>query len=452
MKEAKHLNKRASTFMIIFFIALVMLIFYLVSLQDRSASSEFTMRQEEKSHLGSYTELLKTYSFHSLRESATRAAYESAASGAGAPNGYWISYSSSTKPEIWAAESNISRSASIISNSYLSSISGEDFGKIKYEDSGDMTIINVLVSSSDLYEIDGRAAADDGFLIEGKGTSPMIVKLTDSGEESQSQNSYTTYVYPLRYWYMYRKIRDWARENLPSQLSCNLMSTYYGVGSGACPAFVIPEETVENIAALSFNSLKQEFDSDVECSYNLPCNYTKTEILCAPPKDCGGCHVVWPMAGCGVEDTDAKCLSGENLNEVQCENPSELPKPLEQPQIEFTGVSNEPNQMITCPYSPYGYGARQTIKFIINVSCIDRKYQQPVGSNSFENMKFNFLVHVYLTRTTEPPEPGCHCPVIETGEPPGGTVINPTPTPDTPYTPPPEPPRPPYTPSPGSNQ
>jgi hypothetical protein len=446
MIEAGKLNKRASTFMIIFFIALVMLIFYLVSLQDKRASAEFTMSQEEKSHLGSYTELLKTYAFHSLRESATQAAYESAASGAGAPNGYWISYSSVTKPEIWMAESNISRYAAAFSNSYLSSISGTDFGKVKYEDAGDISIINILVSSPDLDERNGKANADEGFLIEGKGTSPMVVKSADSGEESQSQNSYTTYVYPLRYWYMYRKIRDWARENLPSQLSCNLMATYYGVGSGACPAFVIPDKAVEHIAELSFNSLKQEFDSDVECSYTLPCEYAKTTILCAPPADCGDCNVVWPTAGCGIEDTNAKCVSGAKSNDVECENPSEIPKPPEEPQVEFTGVHNEPNvNTKLCPSSPYGYGENQTIKFIMNVSCIDRKYQQPVGSDGFENLKFNFLVHVYLSRRTEPPQPECNCPVCEPGENPPDGNVNPTPPPDNP--PDTNPPvNPPYTP------
>ncbi|MCX6710604.1 MAG: hypothetical protein NTZ02_00765 [Candidatus Woesearchaeota archaeon] len=437
------MNRRASTFMIIFFIALVMLIFYLVSLQDKRASAEFTMSQEEKSHLGSYTELLKTYAFHSLKDSATRAAYESAASGAGAPNGYWISYSSVTKPEIWEANSNISRYAAIFSNNYLSSISGTDFGKVKYEDAGDISMINILVSSPDLQENNGKANADEGFLIEGKGTSPMVVKSAESGEESQSQNSYTTYVYPLRYWYLYRKIDDWAMQNLPTQLSCNFMTTYYGVGSGSCPAFVIDERFVDAIAESSFNSLKQEFDSDVECSYTVPCKYAKTEILCAPPADCGDCNVVWPMAGCGVCDNSAKCVSGANSDSVKCENPSEIPTPPEEPQIKLSSICNDPNIQITCPYSPYGYGEEQTIKFIMNVTCVDKKYQQPVGSSGFENLKFNFLVHVYLTRRTEPPRPECVCPVCEPGENPPDGEVNPTPTPDNPDNPIPPPPPPP---------
>ena len=449
MREAKRMNRRASTFMIIFFIALVMLIFYLVSLQNKRASSEFTMSQEEKSHLGSYTELLKTYEFHSLKDSATRAAYESAASGAGAPNGYWISYSSVTKPELWMSESNISRYAVVFANSYLSSISGADFGKVRYEDAGDISMINIIVSKPDLQENNGKASADEGFLIEGKGTSPMVVKAADSGEESQSQNSYTTYAYPLRYWYLYRKISDWARQNLPSQLSCNFMTTYYGVGSGACPAFVIDEKYVDTIAESSINLLKQSFDSDVECSYTLPCKYAKTEILCAPPVDCGECNLEWPMSGCPVEDSKAKCLSGQDSGAAVCESPSEVPKPPEQPQVELTGVNREPNQMVTCPYSPYGYGEKQIIKFIMNVTCIDKKYQQPVGSSGFENLKFNFLVHVYLTRTTEPPKPECVCPVCEPGETPPGNNVEPTPPPDNPpdNTNPPEPPyNPPFNP------
>jgi len=412
------MNRRASTFMIIFFISLVMLIFYLVSLQNKRASADFTMSQQEKSQLASYTELLKTYEFHALRDAATRAAYESAASGAGAPNGYWISYSSVTKPDLWLAESNISRYAITFANSYLSSISGADFGKVKYEDAGDITSVEILVSRPDLVEENGMASADEGFLVEGKGTSPLVVKSADSGEESQSQNHYKTYVYPLRYWYLYRKIGDWARQNLPSQLSCDFMTTYYGVGSGACPAFVIDEKYVDTIAESSINLLKHSFDSDVECSYNLPCKYAKTEILCAPPVDCGACDIVWPTSGCPIEDIKAKCLSGQDSGAAVCESPSEIPKPPEQPQVELTGVSQQPNQMISCSYSPYGYGEKQTIKFIMNVTCIDKKYQQPVGSSGFENLKFNFLVHVYLTRTTEPPEPECVCPVCEDCNPP----------------------------------
>ncbi|MEM0231217.1 MAG: hypothetical protein QXT20_03400 [Candidatus Woesearchaeota archaeon] len=413
-------NRRASTFMLLFFVALVILIFYLVYLQNRKAVVEFTTSQEQKSQLNSYSEILRTYSFHSFRDALIRASYDSASSGAGAQNSYWISYSSSIPPKLWEAKSNLSRFAIIYTNQYLASIRGEDLGKFKIEDAGDISSIEILVSDTDLYEMDGSAGADEGFLAEGRGTIPAVVKEVDSGEEVQEQNAFKSYAYPLRYWYLYRKIEEWARQNIVSQYSCDKLMTYYGVGTSACPAYVINEEYVKQIADSSLKHLQDSFDSYVKCTYTLPCLYAKTEILCSAAINCpAGCGVIWPASGCPYPDLKQNCLSGQK-SDGKCENPQNIPSPPEQPQVEIPfGTQLEPNTLITCPFSPYGYGERHNIDFIMNITCIDTKYQHPISESGFENLRFNLLVHVFLTRTTNPPEPECDCP--EHCEPTGDT-------------------------------
>ncbi|MCX6710454.1 MAG: hypothetical protein NTV63_05920, partial [Candidatus Woesearchaeota archaeon] len=58
-------NKKASIFLTIFFIAIVLSIFYLIAVQSSNIRKDFAFEQEERAYLGNYAELLKKYGFHS---------------------------------------------------------------------------------------------------------------------------------------------------------------------------------------------------------------------------------------------------------------------------------------------------------------------------------------------------------------------------------------------------
>ena len=73
-------TKKASVYLVVFFIVLALGIFYMVKTQTKftiKTAEEQTAEQAYREYLGSYSELLKRYSTDALRYSATKATIDS---------------------------------------------------------------------------------------------------------------------------------------------------------------------------------------------------------------------------------------------------------------------------------------------------------------------------------------------------------------------------------------
>ncbi|MCX6710349.1 MAG: hypothetical protein NTV63_05370, partial [Candidatus Woesearchaeota archaeon] len=330
---------------------------------------------------------------------------------------------------------SISKFAVRISNDYLQSVSGEDFGKVVYTETGTIDTVEVLVSEFELQEdsATGYSKADDSFEITGRGNNKSLISSAIEDENRESFNRYTAAIYPLRFWYLYRKIRIWAEQRTIGSSACAQMPLISGTGSGQCPTIKISDASADLAVKEAVDILKKSFDDNVTCSSEMLCRYAQTDEICSP-----GCSDPCTCAStsCSYKkqcDKEPQCTIGTDSSSPTCENPSDIPNPPNANGAPFDNVCKEPNAETQCPGDCFGYGEEHTLKFIANITCIDKKYQNPVSTEGFKNLKFSFLVHVYLKHRIEAPSTECECPpvIVNPSPGPGPTA---TPTPGTPTT------------------
>lgn len=407
-------------FAIVWFLAVVLgILFLLASQQDLSTSSqeEQSLFQGQRGTIGSYIETVKQFSFHALRNAATRASFESAESGAGAENGYWIQYARPTAPTVGTACGSIESPTGTDSNIYLNLLTGKEYGPIELTDTGSYARVKVWVEEGDL-----KPTYDpiiyERFIVSGDEGRSATVRNLQTGEERKAPLESTIPVYPLRYWWLYKVIRDWTNQNILSVYTCSAMQLVSGTGSGPCCVPIMSEDIIDQVVSRAVERLQQEFDQQdnfVTCSYEILCRHADTVVLKveAPPISCpAGCTCACPQ-GCNYNTNhDDPCVSGE-CKDPYCPEPgSDVPEPsCYQAEVPYAPQPWE-GACQNIDGQCYGFGEEHTISFIARIRCIDEKFQSPIREDEFKNLNFSILTHVYLKHRVEPeiPTPSVVCP------------------------------------------
>ncbi|MBI4439205.1 hypothetical protein HY640_04695 [Candidatus Woesearchaeota archaeon] len=435
---------RGSAFQVIFFVALVVFIFYIVALQ-RGIFGGFAVESSGtdslRGSLAQYAEVSKSYGYHSVRFSSSLASVESAEQGAGKK--YWITYGVPNFPVLEQAREHLGTGAMAASNLFLASgLKEVDLGTVKIGDSGTVARISVLVDEEGLLPEPGKGARyDEQFAVASSGGDSFSVSSIGRDEQRLDQHTYSAGVNPNRFWYLYRVIRGWARENIPSYLTCSAMQTVYGVGSGPCCLPAISEATIDGIVKKSSEDLSARFDKYVKCEYEIIHKYALTTWEKTQDIDCSsscpeGCTCrCSAQQGCMYSVATEPCVSGpcddpHASGELECRQGTVPYDPRAwQPEGNCGNIDG----------SCYGFANRHEASFIVKFSCTDKKYAYPIDVEGFKDMRFDFYVHVFLLHQAMPPSPQCDvsCPMGG-----GGAAPQPTPSPPAPSPPGPSPPRP----------
>ncbi|MEM2121354.1 MAG: hypothetical protein QXU20_01705 [Candidatus Woesearchaeota archaeon] len=282
LKSKNKIFKKAAAYLTIFFIVLVLVLFYLISLTARE-KRPYT-EELQRGYLGSYGEMLKDFTFHAFRESSTRSAYITALNCGGASNCYWVVYAQPITPELEKVKSTIKTYARSECNAYLANIKGVNFGKIVINESGTIGEINVWVDVDDITPNNNIARADESFDVSGFGKEQGILLSALDEEQRMVVHSYTITVYPLRFWYLYRIIKAWNDDAVLSKYTCQAEELVQGFGGSSCskgPA--VAEQTIDQIVELAVQDLEKRFkekDEFVDCNYTIFCKYAKTIFIC----------------------------------------------------------------------------------------------------------------------------------------------------------------------------
>lgn len=281
-------NTKGSTFVITFFVVLVFAIFYLIYAQrDFSIGTTYQSRQTQQlsnEELGSSTESLKIFNEAALKVSMTRASFKSAANGcAQEPNRYWLRYGKKSAPTAGEAISSVNNLAQDELNNYLSEVNGYTFGTRQWFTQMPETA-EVDINESDII----LGTYDDGFSVVLKG-NVSHVKSTISEDDKNFVNANTADLFPLRYWYLYRIMREYVmnRQRL-EQYSCEalpglLVPPTVTVTKDSQQSSEETQEGKEQPLSLEFNltkildieisSLNAMFDGNVICNYTLICQH-----------------------------------------------------------------------------------------------------------------------------------------------------------------------------------
>ena len=313
--------KKASVFLSVFFILMLISLFYLISLGVKNDSHNYEITKQEQASLGSYGELIKSYSENVLEEATLRAAFFSALNGGGAINNYWVTYGASSAPQLYSIKSSISTKAEATCNNYLKTINGLKLASANINKPGIIEHFDVLVNQSLFSNETYANQVSDSFKVTAYGSSAVLASLIN-GDKRLIQHSYTEQIYPLRFWYIYKNLKEWADSGILASATCESEELIQGVGGMVCKGPKVDNKTtIDNIMKVAIKNLTDRLNKDgdfVSCSYQIPCRYAKTTYLCCcADKKCpssqvtpGGdnCFVVHPKCGSGCDWLDPnKC-------------------------------------------------------------------------------------------------------------------------------------------------
>ncbi len=413
-KQDSGLKKRGSAFQTLFFLALVFAIFFLASVQFGQVmeqSRESGLERSERAAMKYQMDAYNSFAFHSARSSLARGSYESAKRSFGKE--LWVEYGIGTPPTLEMASSDISGYTTEYANAYLNNLENFNFGFSTIENPGSYGNVKVIISEDDLNAIDFSERAAEKIFTNFSGKEETVISSNSSNEIEKTKNELHIGVNNIRYWYAYKVLRSWANTVLGSE-TCNAMQIVKGSGDGPCCVPSIDETTIDRIAQSSVEKLKGSFDSYVTCQYEIVCRgksettpLISENVDCSAPENCPeGCSCSCPVKTCRYNwrESADPCFSGSPPDSY-CTKPA--PSPVSgliayQPAV-WEGEPNCGNVDGSC----YGFGVRHEISFIMKISCVDKKYQQPIGEEKFENLNFTIFAHVYLRHESEPERPLC---------------------------------------------
>ncbi len=289
-------NKKASVFLTVFFIVLVLGLFYLIALEAQDKNKEFRVEQLQRSYLGSYGELVKTFTSHAFRESTIRGAFLSALNCGGSSGCYWIYYAApSQEIDLNHIKSDVEKRSELECNSFLESIEGLNFGKVVINESGRIEKVQVWVEPDDLTPKNNTASVDEYFNASSLGSKQAFIISALSPEQRFVVHAYTMTIYPLRYWYLYRVIKKWVDDGVLVKMTCQAEELIQGQAGSSCKGPAVGDITVDGILKAAVEELENRFkkkDEFVTCNYTIPCRYALTKYLCCcqkcscPPPRC----------------------------------------------------------------------------------------------------------------------------------------------------------------------
>jgi len=214
---------------------------------------------------------------------------------------------------------------------------------------------------------------EGGFLVNASGASVEIVsenlKMLENFNISQN-------VTRNRYWYLFRKFTDWANSDpltscICSNIGCACSSASERESCSSCSANVL------DCGEAALEKLQNEFDKNVECSYQLGCCEQGYGPECLPEDGC----LTWITTNCkkSCEHTCTQLFTSfSSFN-------SFASKSLSNPLVLDPPTTN-------CK-AEYWYEARLSVSYIF--TCKDKKYyvSSPQGP---EPLTFSVTAYVYL--------------------------------------------------------
>lgn len=130
---------------------------------------------------------------------------------------------------------------------------------------------------------------DEKFNVGGYGS---YLTLVQDGDKVTSNNDVYEEISKMRFWYLYRKFREWAEENKLSMYICQCLTKICNIASNPNEYRQCYQQAIEN----TLNDLKGKFDEYVSCEAKQNCEYAEIE-------DC----YKYATYGCSKWENTPKC-------------------------------------------------------------------------------------------------------------------------------------------------
>jgi len=406
--------KKASALMTgIFMLILFGLLVTVTLQQDIGILGTQEQDKQEQESLASYSEVMKEYAYHSLRTGSTRADFENAKFGAGKE--YWTVASCPDDPGFLDTYNYLMTSTRAFSNSYLLRTRNYDFGGAKVRDSGAFAEIEILVDESGVVGGD----FDERYLVQGRSYMSDNANLRDplvieGGEnEREFMHSYVSEVWPVRYWYMWRIIKQWIDEYSIPDNTCKHINGPWVITTlecdcpqcGGCPKPFNPESTwtIKGLLDTAVANLESRFDGNVDCSVVVDYQSCDDKPYIGHPENCEyGCK---DQTCRYMPRDDPYCYSmdGEQIaaGAADCKF-----KGSEAACGACTSTCHGEDPYQTC----LGKADNVQIEYIYTLECVDNKYQSPVYEEGFTNLLFRIKGHISMKTALDYPIPQCCYP------------------------------------------
>jgi hypothetical protein len=376
-----RMNKRGSTFLIVFFIAMVMVIFYLIGMQGQAPGVDSrTAVQTERTY--NHAETLKRFTFITAEEALSKASYEVLQE----MQGYRIINDGvPNPPDLEYVNNRIEERARAHINEYLALAEGQEFGNVVLEETTAIDAVNVDVSALDMVE----GTVFDNFGASFTGYNLNVVANTQTGEESTFVHMYDVGTQCDRTYYLLNGMKEWATTNTVTRQACAKIPAVMAKGSGKLYYPVIDKTVVDEVIAAAHDELNEIFDENVECTIEL--NDFKAETEPIPTGTIEG--------DCPKGDGVVKCGGGcpadkEYVTEYyDCEG--------QESTVKYEGHDWEPAgkfMNIACG----SIGTHHELMIDATVTCIDYKCKKPISAEEWEYNKVVNTIGVDLTHHRDP--------------------------------------------------
>ncbi len=274
-------EKRGSVFLTVFFVLMLLSLFYLVELGMKNNNNQ-VITKNEQANLGTQGENVKTFTQAAVRAGVLRGVFLTSLNGIGTINGYWISYGSDDSPNLDDEKKELSTKIMQSCNNYLVQLYNLKIPGIKVNKSGFVERVNISINASLFTNKKYLKSISNVFNLSIEG-SPAELDSLISSDKRIIPIRFTESIYPIRFWYFYKTLKDWARKNVLTETTCETEEVVQGVGGSSCRGPSVSNKTPEEIMKLALKNLTDELNKNgnyFTCSFNVPCAYAKTNFIC----------------------------------------------------------------------------------------------------------------------------------------------------------------------------
>lgn len=284
MSNSNNGKKSQASLLILLGVVTVVMIGWIIGTFLASRYQERVTEKIKLSKLSKYLDNVKGFSRGSLIF-ASHAALEKVAALGGEYNDdgearNWICNLNTFDPTVDEVRYFLSEETEKRLNSYLVNLNVEELVKL--------SITNYTCIDYDVNEISvSQGLSDERFNVGAYGSK---INVSYEKDIVSSDNDVYEEIAQVRFWYMYRKFREWA-PGAASTLTngvCNCLAYAccpLGFCDKTCPQF---QSCVEEVINQALNQLKAKFKDDpyVECSATLGCCYAGIISCCPSPSGC----------------------------------------------------------------------------------------------------------------------------------------------------------------------
>ncbi len=193
---------------------------------------------------------------------------------------------------------------------------------------------------------------DEGYYFVQCGNTSIKIEIKDKLSSIENIGEIKEFLMNNRFWYIYRKVKEWALEEGSKFASCICECTPEG-----CHGFQQPCECVEKCAEKAFNALKQKFKDDKYIS----CDMSEIYSECSRGDLCHQCNVTGNCINepsCEICKPPSECYFWEDFKRI----------PKKNLECAILRQASSTCKKLECKW----YWGRAGGNFVI--SCLDNKY------------------------------------------------------------------------------